>query len=258
MRSTASVALPVLPASPTPCRTKRRFSNFRHLLEKHKLTEALLATVNGHLKERGLLVSQGTLVDATIIHAPTSTKNKDKARDPDMHQTQKGNQWYFGMKIHIGADVNSGAVHTITTTAANVADITELPKLLRKTDRVIFADASYTSDEYRRGARHMGMRWYVNDKRKPGKNLSASQKKRNRKQSSIRALVEHVFRVIKQQFGFQKTRYRGLEKNASQVNWLVGLANLYMLRRQLFPENGRLSRQFGNTSLIECCHAAVF
>ncbi len=207
--------------------------NFRHLLEKQRLTEKLLATINAHLKEQGLLVSQGTMVDATIIHAPSSTKNKEKARDSDMHQTRKGKQWYFGMKIHVGADVNSGAVHTVTTTAANVADITELPNLLRKDDRVIFADAGYSSDDYRRGARHLGLRWCVNDKRKPGKNLSASQKKRNRKQSSVRARVEHVFRVIKQQFGFQKTRYRGLEKNASQVNLLVGLANLYMLRRQL-------------------------
>jgi IS5 family transposase len=203
--------------------------NFRHLLEKQQLTEKLLETINAYLKEQGLLVSQGTMVDATIIHAPSSTKNKDKARDPDMHQTRKGQQWYFGMKIDIGADVNSGAVHTVTTTAANVADINELPKLLREDDRVIFADAGYSSDEYR----HLGLRWCVNDKRKPGKNLSASQKKRNRKQSSVRARVEHVFRVIKQQFGFQKTRYRGLEKNASQVNLLVGLANLYLLRRQL-------------------------
>jgi IS5 family transposase len=207
--------------------------NFRHWLEEQKFTPKLLETINVHLKEQGLLLSQGTMVDATIIHAPSSTKNKDKARDPDMHQTRKGQQWYFGMKIHIGADVNSGAVHTVTTTAAHVADITELPKLLRADDRVIFADAGYTSDDYRRGARHLGLRWCVNDKRKPGKNLSASQKKRNRKQSSIRARVEHVFRVIKQQFGFQKTRYRGLEKNTSQVNLLVGLANLYLLRRQL-------------------------
>jgi IS5 family transposase len=132
--------------------------NFRHLLEKQQLTPKLLETINGHLKEQGLLVSQGTMVDATIIHAPSSTKNKDKSRDPDMHQTRKGQQWYFGMKIHIGADVNSGAVHTVTTTAANVADINELPNLLRKDDRVIFADAGYTSDEYRRGARHLGLR----------------------------------------------------------------------------------------------------
>jgi IS5 family transposase len=206
---------------------------FRHLLEEHKLTAQILETINDGLKEQGLLVSQGTMVDATIIHAPSSTKNKDKARDPEMHQTRKGNQWYFGMKIHVGTDVDSGAVHSVTTTAANVADITELPNLIRENDQVIFADAGYSSDSYRRGARHMNIRWCVNDKRKGSRNLSSSQRKRNRKQSTVRARVEHVFRVIKRQFGFQKTRYRGLEKNASQVNLLVGMANLYMLRRRL-------------------------
>ncbi len=207
--------------------------NFRHFLEKHELTAALLEEINGHLKARGLLVSKGSMVDATIIHAPSSTKNQDKARDPEMHQTKKGNQWYFGMKIHTGADVDSGAVHTVEVTPANEADISLLPKLLRPEDEVIFADAGYTSDEYKRGSRKLGIRWCVQDKRKAGRNLSSSQKKRNRKQSSIRARVEHVFRVIKRQFGFTKTRYRGLAKNAAQVNMLVGLANLYMLRGRL-------------------------
>lgn len=207
--------------------------NFRHFLEEHDLTAALLDEINGHLKAQGLLVSKGSMVDATIIHAPSSTKNQDKARDPEMHQTKKGNQWYFGMKIHIGADVDSGAVHTVEVTAANEADINLLPKLLRPEDEVIFADAGYTSDEYKRGSRKLGIRWCVQDKRKAGRNLSSSQKKRNRKQSSIRARVEHVFRVIKGQFGFSKTRYRGLVKNAAQVNMLVGLANLYMLRGRL-------------------------
>jgi len=207
--------------------------NFRHFLEKHNLTAQLLSTINGHLQAQGLMLSPGTMVDATIIEAPTSTKNKKKQRDPEMHQTRKGNQWHFGMKVHIGADVNSGAVHSVTTTAANVADISELPNLLREDDQVIFADAGYTSDAYKRGSRELGMRWCVNDKRKPKHNLSAKQKKRNRKQSSVRARVEHVFRVMKQQFGFTKTRYKGLEKNRSQVNMLIGLTNLYMLRRQL-------------------------
>ncbi len=207
--------------------------NFRHLLEQQQLTGVLLTTINGHLQAQGIQVSQGTMVDATIIPAPSSTKNKDKARDPEMHSTRKNNQYYFGMKLHVGADVNSGVVHSLTTTAANVADITELPNLLRDTDEVIFGDAGYTSDTYKRGARHLGLRWCVNDKRKPGKNLSATQKKRNRKQSSIRAKVEHHFRIIKRQFGYQKTRYKGLEKNTSQLTMLVGLANLYHLRRQL-------------------------
>ena len=207
--------------------------NFRHFLEEHDLSSAMLSTINRHLQDQGLLMSKGTMVDATIIHAPSSTKNQDKARDPEMHQTKKGNQWYFGMKIHVGADVDSGAVHTVEVTAANEADINLLPKLLRPEDQVIFADAGYTSDEYKRGSRKLGLRWCVQDKRKPGHNLSSSQKKRNRKQSSIRARVEHVFRVIKCQFGFTKTRYRGLTKNAAQVNMLVGLANLYMLRGRL-------------------------
>ena len=207
--------------------------NSPHFLEEHDLSSAMLGEINRHLKAQGLLVSKGSMVDATIIHAPSSTKNQDKARDPEMHQTKKGKQWYFGMKIHIGADVDSGAVHTVEVTAANEADITVLPKLLRPEDEVIFADAGYASDEYKRGSRKLGLRWCVQDKRKPGHELSSSQKKRNRKQSSIRARVEHVFRVIKRQFGFTKTRYRGLAKNAAQVNMLVGLANLYMLRGRL-------------------------
>jgi len=207
--------------------------NFRHFLEDNNLTAVLLATVNAHLKAEGLLVSKGTMVDATIIHAPSSTKNQDKSRDPDMHSTQKNGQWHFGMKVHIGADVDSGAVHSVTVTPANTADISELPRLLRDSDQAVFADAGYASDEYKRGARHLGVHWYVNDKRKPKQDLSPKQRKRNRKQSSVRARVEHIFRIIKCQFGFRKTRYRGLTKNASQVNMLVGLANLYLLRRQL-------------------------
>ena len=207
--------------------------HFRHLLEKHSLTVVLLEEINARLQDQGLLVSRGTMVDASIIHAPSSTKNQEQSRDPEMHQTKKGKQWYFGMKMHIGADVDSGAVHSVAITAANEADIRVLPKLLREQDEVIFGDAGYTSEEYKRGSRKLGIRWCVQDKRKPGQNLSASQKKRNRKHSSIRARVEHVFRVIKRQFGFTMTRYRGLMKNTVQVNMLVGLANLYLLRRRL-------------------------
>jgi len=207
--------------------------HFRHLLEKHSLTVILLEEINARLQDQGLLVSRGTMVDASIIHAPSSTKNQEQSRDPEMHQTKKGKQWYFGMKMHIGADVDSGAVHSVAITAANEADIRVLPKLLREQDEVIFGDAGYTSEEYKRGSRKLGIRWCVQDKRKPGQNLSASQKKRNRKHSSIRARVEHVFRVIKRQFGFTMTRYRGLMKNTVQVNMRVGLANLYLLRRRL-------------------------
>src|SRR5258705_4155380 len=211
--------------------------NFRHLLEQHDLTTRLLAAVNGLLKAKGLLVSQGTMVDATIIHAPSSTKNAKGERDPEMHQTKKGNQWYFGMKIHIGADVDSGAVHSVSVTAANRADVGELPNLLRKNDQVVFGDAGYASDEYKRGARALGMVWRVQDKAKPkgslGAALSGSQKKRNRRNSGIRARVEHLFRIVKRQFGYTKVRYRGLAKNTAQVMVLIGLANLYALRRRL-------------------------
>ena len=211
--------------------------NFRHLLEEKELTKPLLDAINAHLKEKGMLISKGTMVDATIIHAASSTKNEAGSRDPEMHQTKKGNQWYFGMKIHVGADVDSGAAHTVTVTSANNSDINELPKLLRKDDQVVFGDAGYASDEYKRGARQLGMTWAVQDKAKPkgslGAGLSQSQKKRNRKQSGIRARVEHLFRIIKRQFGYTKARYRGLEKNAAQVNILVGLTNLYLLRGRL-------------------------
>ena len=141
--------------------------NFRHLLEQHDLPARLLERVNGLLKAKGLLVSQGTMVDATIIHAPSSTKNAKGERDPEMHQTKKGKQWYFGMKIHIGADVDSGAVHSVSVTAANRADISELPNLLRETDQVVFGDAGYASDAYKRGARALGMVWRIQDKAKP-------------------------------------------------------------------------------------------
>ena len=136
--------------------------------------------------ENNITISPGTMVDATIIHAPSSTKNKEKARDPEMQQTRKGNQWYFGMKIHIGTDANSNMIHSATVTAANEADINELPKLLRETDKVIFADAGYTSDSYKRGSRHLGIDWRVNDKRKPKQQMSTSQRKRNTQNSNAR------------------------------------------------------------------------
>jgi len=161
-----------------------------------------------------------------------------------MHQTKKGNQWFFGMKIHIGADVDSGAAHSVSVTAANRADISELPNLLRENDQVVFGDAGYASDEYKRGARALGMVWRVGQgqAQEPapakaggslGAALSASQKKRNRRNSAIRARVEHLFRIVKRQFGYTKVRYRGLAKNTAQVMMLIGLANLYTLRRRL-------------------------
>ena len=207
--------------------------NFRRLIEKHDLSVAMFNDINAYLVDRGIKVSKGSMIDASIVHAPASTKNKKKQRDPEMHSTRKNNQYYFGMKIHIGSDVNSNAIHSATVTSANIADIDEMPELLREEDEVVFGDAGYTSDSYKRGARSLGMTWKVNDKRKPKKNLSATQKKRNRRNSSIRARVEHCFRVLKCQFGYKKVRYKGLNKNRVQVFALLGLANLYMLRKQL-------------------------
>ena len=206
---------------------------FRHMIERHTLSEVIFADINNYLVEKGIQVSQGRMVDATIIQAASSTKNKDKKRDAEMHSTRKNNQYYFGMKIHIGTDVNSNAIHSATITPANTADITELPKLLRERDRVVFADEGYTSDSYKKGARALGMSWKVNDKRKVGKEMSASQEKQNKKNSSVRARIEHCFRVIKCQFGYQKARYKGLKKNRVQVFTLLGLVNLYMLRGRL-------------------------
>ena len=206
---------------------------FRHWLEAHDLTEALFAEVNAVLEENNLAVSTGTMVDATIVQASPSTKNAARQRDPEMHQTRKGNQWYFGMKIHVGADVDSGAAHSVTVTAANRADISELDDLRRETDKVLFGDSGYASDKRKREAREKGRHWCVNDKRKPGRTLSSSQRKRNRRYSSVRARVEHLFRIIKCQFGYRKVRYRGLKKNRAQVMSLMASANLYLLRRRL-------------------------
>jgi len=212
---------------------------FRHLIEKHQLSQILFDDINVYLEEQGIAVSKGSMIDATIIQAPSSTKNKAGKRDPEMSSTRKNNQYYFGMKIHIGTDVNSNVIHSGTVTAANTADIEEMPKLIRDEDEVVFGDAGYSSEDYKRGARHLGITWKVNDKRKPKHtkkkrvNLSNKQKKRNRRNSQIRARVEHCFRVIKCQFGYRKTRYKGLEKNRNQVMMLLGLTNLYMQRKKL-------------------------
>jgi len=207
--------------------------NFRRLLEKHELTAKLMNTINDVLEEKHLLLKGGTMVDATIIHASPSTKNQDKARDSEMHQTKKGNQWYFGMKVHVGADIHSGVVHTVSVTSANVADINELPQLLREDDRAVLGDAGYIQNLYKRAARKAGVFWGVALKARPKHKLSSGHKRRNRKMSSIRSRVEHIFRVMKCQFGYRKVRYRGLAKNAAQVFTLIGLTNLYLKRHAL-------------------------
>ncbi len=207
--------------------------NFRHLLEKHQLTETLFKEINTYLDEKKLNMKRGTIVDATLISAPSSTKNKDKSRDPEMSSTKKGNQWHFGMKAHIGVDAESGLVHSMRTTTAKTHDKVEMENLMHGEERAVFGDKGYVSDKDKRQSRKDGVYWGVLDKAKPKKKLSSTQKKRNRKHASLRAKIEHPFRVIKRQFRYMKTRYRGLAKNTAQLYGLFALANLYMARRSL-------------------------
>jgi IS5 family transposase len=211
---------------------------FRHLLEKHKLADQILATVNELLQRKGLMLKAGTVVDATLIAAPSSTKNKTGERDPDMHQTKKGNQWHFGMKAHIGVDADSGMVHTVRGTAANVNDVVEGNSLLHGQETEVFADAGYQGAHKRPDARE-GTTWHV--AMRPGKRRALDKTKASGQlteqvekiKASIRAKVEHPFRVIKQQFGHVKVRYRGLVKNTAQLKTLFALSNLWMARRKL-------------------------
>jgi IS5 family transposase len=207
--------------------------NFRHLLERHDLTKAVFAAVAEHLEARGALLRGGTIVDATLIAASPSTKNQTGRRDPEMSQSKKGNQWYFGMKANIGVDMRSGLVHTAAVTTGSVHDAKVMDDLTRADDRAVFGDKGYAGDRKKRAARQAGVYWAVKDQRKPGRQLSASQKQRNRKHGAVRAEVEHVFRVLKCQFGYRSVRYRGIAKNAAQVLSLLALANLYIARRKL-------------------------
>ena len=207
--------------------------NFRHLLEKHKLQERFFAVVNELLEQKGLLMKAGTIVDATIIAAPSSTKNREQRRDPEMSQTKKGNQWYFGMKAHIGTDAGSGIVHHLHTTAAKTNDRVPFRRLLHGEEKAIFGDKGYAKQEDKRMARAEGILWAVSDRGASHHPLSSSQRKRNRKFSSVRAKVEHPFRVLKCQWGFVKVRYRGLFKNTMQLFTLFSLANLFRVRKTL-------------------------
>ena len=207
--------------------------NFRRLLESHQLTERLLAEINAHLCERGLLVGKGTIVDATIIDAPSSTKNAKKKRDPQMHQTRKGKQWYFGMKVHIGVDTDSGLVHTLTGTAANVADVNVLGELLHGGEQSLHGDSAYHSKELKAHAEASGIEFNVNERGTRHRPLTKTQRARNRRLSRVRATVEHPFLVVKRLWGHAKVRYRGIRKNLAQMYTLFALANVYRVRRQL-------------------------
>ncbi len=211
---------------------------FRHLLEKHDLGRRLFQEVHQHLETQGLKVSTGTIVDASIINAPSSTKNAEQKRDPDMHQTRKGNQWYFGMKAHIGVDSKTKLIHSVVATAANVADSTILPDLLHGEETRVWGDQAYrgqqdvirdcapkAKDFTNRRYRHCGV-------------VDELEKARNRTKSKVRAKVEHVFGIIKRVFGFAKVCYRGLEKNAHRLFVTCALANLFMVRHRLLRSQG--------------------
>ena len=211
---------------------------FRHVLEKNKLAERILATVNLLLGAKGLMLRSGTVVDATLISAPSSTKNASGERDPQMHQSKKGQQWFFGMKAHIGVDADSGLVHTVRGTSGNVNDVVEANSLLHGQETDVFADAGYQGAHKRPDAKE-DVKWHV--AMRPGKRklldktdpVDALTDQVERIKASIRAKVEHPFRVIKRQFGHVKVRYRGLAKNTAQLQTLFALANLWMVRRRL-------------------------
>ncbi len=220
--------------------------NFRRLLEKHELAAGILAVINGYLGDRGLSLRQGTIVDATLIHAPSSTKNQDGKRDPEMHQTKKGNQYYFGMKAHIGADAESGLVHSVVGTAANGADVTQVDKLLHGEENMVGADAGYTGVEKRPEHEGREVIWQIAARRSTYKKLSKrsalykAKRKIEKAKAQVRAKVEHPFRVIKRQFGYVKTRFRGLAKNTAQLVTLFALSNLWMARRHLLTNAGEV------------------
>ena len=216
--------------------------NFRHLLERHDLAREIFEAVKAHLEAAGVLLRQGTIVDATIIAAPSSTKNASGERDPEMHQTKKGNEWYFGMKAHIGVDAEGGLVHTVIGTSANVSDITQADDLLHGEETIAFADAGYTGVEKRPERKH-AVDWQVAMKAGKRRALAASALGRileriEHLKAKVRARVEHPFRVIKRQFGYIKVRYRGLAKNTAQLHTLFALSNLWMVRKRRWLATG--------------------
>lgn len=212
---------------------------FRHLLESHRLTAAMFEAINGLLTEKRLLLKAGTIVDATIIAAPSSTKNATQTRDPEMKQTRKGNAWHFGMKLHIGTDLK-GRVHSVTATHAAAADITQLPALVHGAERALYGDQAYWKAADRAAYEARGVRYRVNRRAaSPRQPLSARWRGINRARSRTRARGEHPFHVVKRLWGFTKVRYRGLAKNLARAFIAFGLANLYAVRRQLLPASVR-------------------
>jgi IS5 family transposase len=219
---------------------------FRRLLEEKELTASIFTTINAHLAEKGLLMRAGTIVDATLIAAPPSTKNRDGERDPDMHQTKKGNQWHFGMKAHIGVDAESGLVHTVIGTAANVNDVTQAQGLLHGEEADVFGDAGYQGVEKREENLEVPVTWHI--ALRPGKRKALPKNPWGERmewieqaKASIRAKVEHPFHVVKNLFRHRKTRYRGLDKNSKQLFTLFGLANLVLARKWLLAPDTQVA-----------------
>ncbi len=207
--------------------------HFRHLLEKHELTKKLFEETQRYLTAKGLLLREGTIVDATIINAPSSTKNREKKRDGEMKQTKKGNQWYFGMKAHVGTDTRKGLVHSVVVTDASVHDSKVMGKLLHGEEKAVYGDKAYAGEERKKECEGSGIEWRVKRKANRGQQLTEEDKEYNHRQGKVRAIVEHVFHVVKNIFRYRKTRYKGLYKNAVQVFSLFTLANIYMVRREL-------------------------
>lgn len=207
---------------------------FRHLLEEHQLTRAIFEAVRALLEERRLYLKSGTIVDATIIAAPSSTKNAEQQRDPEMGQTKKGANWHFGMKVHIGTD-KRGLTHELTGTSASVNDFTEMPNLLHGEESEIYGDRAYWSEEHRWLCRQVDIRYRVNRRGRRAHEITAAQRAINRSRSRIRARVEHPFNVVKRLWGFTKVRYRGVAKNLAKAYAIFALANLYLVRRRLLP-----------------------
>lgn len=219
---------------------------FRRMLEEKGLAESIFNAINAHLAERGLFLRQGTVVDATIIAAPSSTKNRAGKRDPEMHQAKKGNQWHFGMKAHIGVDAHSGLVHTVRGTAANVSDVTQAGALLHGEEADVFGDAGYQGVEKRQENREVPVTWHVAMRRGARRALPKDawgemMERLEQAKASVRAKVEHVFHVIKNRFHHRKTRYRGLEKNTAQLFTLFGFANLVLARRWLLANDRKVA-----------------
>ena len=216
--------------------------NFRHLLEKHQLTQQIFAEVRQLLEEKRLLLKSGTIVDATIISAPSSTKNADQSRDPEMRQGKKNKrEWQFGMKVHIGAS-KQGLVHSVVTGPANEADITKLDGLLHGAEDELYGDQAYWSEDHRQQCKHAGIRYRVNRRaRSQYHPLTEYERLTNRARSRCRARGAHAFHVVKRLWGFAKVRYRGLAKNTARTFAIFALANLYLVRRRLLPRGVQLA-----------------